>query len=565
MTLRSIKFKIIFAMILTGLICSLVVGSYNIYRTVEDNKNTVNQYRIELIDSFDRNVRFEVETAISILQDVYNQQQQGLLSETDAKKRAADIIRNLRFDNGNYFWIDTTDGVNVVLLGRDQEGKNRLSSKDAKGTEFIKDLIGNGMQPGGGYTNYWFSKPNQTEPLPKRSYTLLFQPYNWIVGTGNWIDEIDVLVAKKEQEQAALLRGQITIGLLCCLVGIILSTLLAFLLGNALAKPMLRIRNRIVTMAEGDYSADISADITNRRDEFGEIATALDILNKNMREIIRHIIQSAEQVVASSEELTASAEQTAKAANQVAVVITEVATGATDQLNAVNNTTSVVTQMSAGVKEIAANAEIVNDASTESAQAAEAGRTALEEATAKMTHIEKTVTQSAQLVTKLGERSNEIGQIVDTISNIASQTNLLALNAAIEAARAGEQGRGFAVVAEEVRKLAEQSQDAAKLIASLIADIQADTTNAVSAMNEGTNVVQVGTEVVNNAAQIFNQIFLSITNVSSQLKSISIAIKEVADGNQNVVTSIKEIDAISKATAGQTQTVSAAAEEQFFI
>lgn len=138
-----------------------------------------------------------------------------------------------------------------------------------------------------------------------------------------------------------------------------------------------------------------------------------------------------------------------------------------------------------------------------------------------MSQIDGTVTSSARVVAKLGERSKEIGQIVDTISGIAGQTNLLALNAAIEAARAGEQGRGFAEVADEVWKLAEQSQETAKKIETLIGDIQADTDTAVMAMNSGTLEVKTGAEVVNTAGAAFRGIAELINEVSSQVQGIS--------------------------------------------
>ncbi|WP_371363682.1 methyl-accepting chemotaxis protein [Sporomusa rhizae] len=179
-----------------------------------------------------------------------------------------------------------------------------------------------------------------------------------------------------------------------------------------------------------------------------------------------------------------------------------------------------------------------------------------------MAQIEETVRNSAQVVAKLGERSKEIGQIVDAISGIAGQTNLLALNAAIEAARAGEQGRGFAVVAEEVRKLAEQSQEAAKKIAGLIGEIQGDTDKAVASMNDGTREVNVGADVVNAAGVAFREIIDMVSQVSSQIKEISAAIQQMASGSQQIVGSVKKIDDLSKSSAGEAQNVSAATEEQ---
>jgi methyl-accepting chemotaxis protein len=180
----------------------------------------------------------------------------------------------------------------------------------------------------------------------------------------------------------------------------------------------------------------------------------------------------------------------------------------------------------------------------------------------QMDTIERTVANSAEAVTKLGERSLKIGQIVETISGIAGQTNLLALNAAIEAARAGEQGRGFAVVAEEVRKLAEQSQEATKQIAELIIEVQTETDKAVVAMNDGTREVKIGGEVVDTAGQAFQEIVGLVEGVSGQFKCISSAMQQMADESQQIVGAVYDIDKISKAAAEHTQMVSATTEEQ---
>jgi len=228
----------------------------------------------------------------------------------------------------------------------------------------------------------------------------------------------------------------------------------------------------------------------------------------------------------------------------------------------VNESSAIVEQMSAGIHQIAANANVVADVSGQAANTARSGETAVISAVDQMNNIERTVISSAEVVAKLGERSNEIGQIVDTISGIAGQTNLLALNAAIEAARAGEQGRGFAVVAEEVRKLAEQSQDAAKQIAGLISEIQGDTDKAVVAMSEGTREVKVGTDAVAVAGKAFNEIVQLIDQVSGQVRDISAAIQQMAGGSEKIVESVRDIDKISKETAGQAQTMSAATQEQ---
>jgi len=299
-----------------------------------------------------------------------------------------------------------------------------------------------------------------------------------------------------------------------------------------------------------------------RKDEIGQVADALAEMRNALRGLMRHINESAEQLAGSSEELTASAEQSAQAANQVALSISDVATGAEKQLNVANNTSGIVQKMSVNIQQVSTNASEVASHTAQAADKAKEGNSSVEKAVNQMVSIEQTVTNSAQVVSKLGERSKEIGQIVDTISGIAGQTNLLALNAAIEAARAGEQGRGFAVVAEEVRKLAEQSQDAAKQIAVLISEIQGDTDKAVIAMNDGTREVKLGAEVVNASGKAFQEISDIVINVSNQTKEISAAIDLMASGSQQIVESVQEINELSKKASGEAETVSAATEEQ---
>jgi len=374
-----------------------------------------------------------------------------------------------------------------------------------------------------------------------------------------YVDRQDKLNEEADKEIGETQKALTTKIIITLVIGVLLGMLIAFLITRPVIAALKEGMEFAEALAQGDFSQQVSV---KSRDEIGLLLSSLNTASDNLRGLIKQVANSAEQVAASSEELTASAEQSALAANQVAVNITQVAQGSEQQVRSLNETTAVVEQMSAAIQQVAANAQAVTSTSDKTASSAGEGGKAVQLATNQMTNIEKTVTQSAEVVTKLGERSKEIGQIVDTISGIAGQTNLLALNAAIEAARAGEQGRGFAVVAEEVRKLAEQSEDAAKQIAALIGEIQVDTDKAVKAMSEGTREVKVGTEVVSTAGQAFRDITTLIDQESTQIREISAAIQQMASGSQQIVFSVREIDKVSKNMAGQTQTVSAATEEQ---
>lgn len=367
--------------------------------------------------------------------------------------------------------------------------------------------------------------------------------------------QISDAMDKAKQATSNSEQYSIVAGLLCALLGIGIGVFAA----RSIARPVNQLAAVAKEVAGGNLTNQVAIE---RQDEIGQLATAFNTMIDQLKVLIGHINTNVEQVAASSEELTASAEQSAQAANQIATSITGVATGAEAQLAAANESTAVIEQMSAGIQQVAANTGQVAAQSAQAAGKAQEGGKALDKAVTQMGNIENTVNILSQVVSKLGDKSHEIGQIVSTIAGIASQTNLLALNAAIEAARAGEHGRGFSVVAEEVRKLAEQSQEAAKKIAELIGEIQGDTDKAVVAMDDGNREVRIGAEVVNSAGLAFREIAELVNHVSAQVREISAATQQLAVGSQQIVGAVKKIDDLSKMSASESQSVSAATEEQ---
>ncbi len=376
-------------------------------------------------------------------------------------------------------------------------------------------------------------------------------------GTFNELIQIQKEEITINRSNADFYATRIRVIVIVVSLGLILAGMIfGFILSRHIVNPIHRITE---DMKNGNLKF-AALDISN--DEIGLLTQSFGTMVAKLQNMIFDIKESAEKVADASQHLTVSSDQSALAATQVAAVINEVADGAQRQLEAVDHTRQTVDQMSEQIQEVTVKITNVANSSQQTETAAQAGLAHIETSVKQMQSINQTVKHSSLLVRKLGDRSMEIGQIIETISAIANQTNLLALNAAIEAARAGEQGRGFSVVAEEVRKLAEESQEAAKQIATLIGAIQTETTQAVSAMEAGNKEVQTGSEVVVSAGQSFTNIVQRVNEVSEQVQGISATMQRLADGGQNIVNSVSQVEVVTKTTVSQTQRVSASTQEQ---
>lgn len=327
-----------------------------------------------------------------------------------------------------------------------------------------------------------------------------------------------------------------------------------------ISRPLAEVVGAAHNIADGDLQVKQIAYKGN--DEIADLLKAFTHMAKNLQDIVTQVSRSAEQVAAASEQLTASADQSALAAGQVAETITSVAAGAYTQGTTVEHTSDIVQEMARAIGHIAENSSNVSARSAETSRAATIGSQAMQQATDQMQAINRSVSQSAEVVSKLGESSKQIGEIVDVISGIAGQTNLLALNAAIEAARAGEQGRGFAVVADEVRKLAEQSHEAAQKIAHIVREIQTETTSVVTVMQQGTVDVARGSDVIISTGERFTAIVNLVEHLNSEIQEISAASEQLSASSEEVVKSVDSVKHLAGETAANTQTISAAAEEQ---
>ncbi|WP_093334654.1 methyl-accepting chemotaxis protein [Salibacterium halotolerans] len=340
----------------------------------------------------------------------------------------------------------------------------------------------------------------------------------------------------------------------------VLIIVLAWFIARSISRPIHKVSEQVQLVAGGDLTGE---DIqVKSRDEVGRLAESVNTMKEQLKGLLYQVRESAEMVSASSEELQAGSEEASRASEETSNSIQEVASGSESQTERINESVQTMDKVSKGVQDVAENASSVSENASSALQKSKDGGENVGETLSKMRSIDESVQSSNEVNTSLNQRSKEIENILQVITNIAEQTNLLALNAAIEAARAGESGKGFAVVAEEVRKLAEESQSSSQQIAHIIQDIQHDIENSTKSIEQVSSEVKEGLTLADGSQKSFEEIQNYIGSVAEQIEQMAATSEEIAASSQQVSESFQDIAQISRDNAGRTQNVAAASEEQ---
>ena len=380
------------------------------------------------------------------------------------------------------------------------------------------------------------------------------------------IQELIAVMTKASTDMDREKEEQADRVLITMIVIVILSAIILFVVGFYIARNITSVLNDVkevaLLMSENNLTKHIDRRALAREDEFGDMSRALDKMQENLIAIVSNIANVAQNMAASSQELTATSDQTANASNDVATSTTVIMAATQQAGEEVEKALEFAGDTESALNEMANSANTVAATAIDTAKTSHEGRDSVDDAVISINAVGDGTSRVTESVTELKDSSARIGEIVEMITGIASQTNLLALNAAIEAARAGDHGRGFAVVAEEVRKLAEESGNAAEQIGELIRKNTISIDHTVNLMEEQRDLVSQGVEKVNVSGQAFAKIEQMVEDLTRQIQHISTGVEQSAEGAGKIVVANKAVATAASKVIDEVTTVSAAAEQQ---
>jgi len=344
------------------------------------------------------------------------------------------------------------------------------------------------------------------------------------------------------------------------LLSALLSGIALFFVARSIVKPVKVVAGAARRIAEGDLT--VGQVRLQRSDEIGELAHSFNTMTDRLKEMVEQIGLTSKQMAASAEGFSAAAGQSSDISRQVAGTVREVTAGTEEQSRHITHSVEQIRDITNGIRNIADNTQNATSLANAAAEKADAGMAAVSGSIPEISAVNETIQRVSGQLRHLGERSKEIGQIVDVITQIADQTHLLALNASIEAARAGEDGRGFAVVALEVRKLADQAKASSEQIRTMIETILDETEQTVLSMDEAVRQSTRGIAAIRSVDHAFRDIQVSVKEVTAQIEEVAAATQQMSAAIEQIASNMREIQEISVRTAGQTQRVSDAMEKE---
>lgn len=551
----------VICVLLSATICVLLSG-ISIMFIKSITNSSYEKYESAMLGGYRTEIKSQVQTVLAVLQAEYAKAEAGELTEEEAKKEAAEIVRGMRYgdDASGYFWIDDTEYTLVmhpILV--EQEGSNRFDLEDQNGVMIIQEVMKVCQSADkGGFNEFYFTKADGVTVAPKEAYSAMFEPWGWAVSTGNYVDDMNAdMAGMKAEIQDDFVRMCINLGL-CGAAMLILTVVISFIIGTVIVKPLQRMQEFADCISTGDMTKEIEI---RQNNEIGEAAGNLNRARKNISGLISKITEASEKINQALNEFDDSFESMDSSIEQVNVAVDGITRNINTQAEATMDASGDISSMAEGIEHTSGEVDALgrnSDSMKKLSKECSDKLKQLTDANAKTQQDVGDMYKQAEATNAAAENIRQAAELIDAIS---SQTNLLALNASIEAARAGESGRGFAVVAGEIGNLAKQSAGAVEEISQIIDNLLDNSAKSLSIMENMNHTMDYQVKSLNDTQDIFGSLYENLKRCMDSIQVIENMTKDMDGQRKEVTDALQTLNALAQDNAASSEETSAMTEE----
>lgn len=560
---RSLKTALTGMCIILVFVTAVVMGILGIYGIKSTSSLAVSAYDDAMMDGYKTEIKSQVEAGIAIVEHYYELSQSGSMTATEAENRAKETLRAMRYrdDDSGYLWIDSTDYTLVMHpILPEQEGNNRYELEDQNGVMIIQEIM-KAAEEGGGYNSFYFTKADGVTVAEKLAYSEKFEPWGWVITTGNYVDDMEAEMAATSADISGSLTSLVVLILIAVIVVLAVTVIVSLAFGNRICNPLKQLQGMATNLSNGDMTSHTQV---NRKDELGATASALEIAQAHFVELISAISGVTDNLSSAVDEFDTNFSAMSESIDNVSIAIGEIAKNSTEQADSTSAANEGILSIADGIQKTTDEIASLNQ-NTDNMQAF--SQKSLE----TLRHLLQTNQKSMEDIVSMQQQTKnnsvsvgKIGDATTLIDDISSQTNLLALNASIEAARAGEAGRGFAVVAEEIGHLATQSADTVHEINGIITELVSNSNDLVATMDLMTQTSKEQDEALHNTEAIFKQLQNILESCVQSVGVISQTMTEVNSQRElitNKIATLTEIATDNAASSEETSSITLELEE----